>query len=466
MVLERTSDTPRWLTRRITDMPGSMLAWSAAAGGAGGILGWALGEASGWASAPGDNLYLGVFLYFMVVSAAIGAVLGALPGMLNRSRDQIVRGAIIGAVIAGVGGGLGGLPAQWAFTTLGSGLLGRAVGWAIVGAFIGLCPGAATRDGRRALRGLAGGAVGGFVGGLLFDLIGAFSAAGSGTPSRFAADIAVGMCIGLMVALVEIVLKNAWLTVLSGRREGAQFILSKETTTIGRDDRDDVLLWGDEQMAIRHARITRTRRGYVLQSVQPAAPTLVNRRPVGAEAPLEDGDEVVLGATRMIFHTHGTAAPHVGTSSAAAGGALAGRITPAPQPGASSSDGRQTPPPTARRLLDAGYDAAPPAVPAASGFRLVPLDGGRTYALPRRGLLAVGRGPDNDLVIDDDSVSTRHAELRWEDGAWVVYDHASTNGTLVSFTGAPAEERAIARNALRHGSIVRFGRAAYRLEQE
>jgi hypothetical protein len=42
----------------------------------------------------------------------------------------------------------------------------------------------------------------------------------------------------------------------------------------------------------------------------------------------------------------------------------------------------------------------------------------------------------------------------------------STNGTYVSYGGAPGGERRVRRNALTAGSIVRFGEAAFRLERE
>ena len=48
--------------------------------------------------------------------------------------------------------------------------------------------------------------------------------------------------------------------------------------------------------------------------------------------------------------------------------------------------------------------------------------------------LQVGRLPDNDLVIDDPSVSKRHAVLRWDNVArrCVVSDLGSRNGTLLN----------------------------------
>lgn len=43
----------------------------------------------------------------------------------------------------------------------------------------------------------------------------------------------------------------------------------------------------------------------------------------------------------------------------------------------------------------------------------------------------VGQGAQNDVVLDDDTVSTRHARLEFADGGWKVTDLESRNGTYV-----------------------------------
>jgi hypothetical protein len=48
--------------------------------------------------------------------------------------------------------------------------------------------------------------------------------------------------------------------------------------------------------------------------------------------------------------------------------------------------------------------------------------------------LLVGRHLRCDIVLDDLSVSRRHARLRFRDGRWVLQDLESTNGTLVNRT--------------------------------
>jgi len=45
--------------------------------------------------------------------------------------------------------------------------------------------------------------------------------------------------------------------------------------------------------------------------------------------------------------------------------------------------------------------------------------------------ITIGRGPDLDVPVWDRSVSRRHAQVDWRDGAWVVRDMESTNGVRV-----------------------------------
>jgi pSer/pThr/pTyr-binding forkhead associated (FHA) protein len=69
----------------------------------------------------------------------------------------------------------------------------------------------------------------------------------------------------------------------------------------------------------------------------------------------------------------------------------------------------------------------------------------------RSEVVAVGRGHDVDLNLDDESVSRRHAQLRHEHGRPLVEDLQSRNGTLVN--GQLIAGRAF----LSIGDLVAFG---------
>lgn len=48
-----------------------------------------------------------------------------------------------------------------------------------------------------------------------------------------------------------------------------------------------------------------------------------------------------------------------------------------------------------------------------------------------RPVVSIGRGRQSDVVLDDDSVSTRHARLDHDMGFWRITDLDSANGTFV-----------------------------------
>jgi len=71
------------------------------------------------------------------------------------------------------------------------------------------------------------------------------------------------------------------------------------------------------------------------------------------------------------------------------------------------------------------------------------LKGGRT---------TIGRAPDNDIELDDATVSGRHAEIVQQDGSFALRDLNSSNGTTVN--DQPTSERNLrGRDRVRFGSV-------------
>jgi pSer/pThr/pTyr-binding forkhead associated (FHA) protein len=79
---------------------------------------------------------------------------------------------------------------------------------------------------------------------------------------------------------------------------------------------------------------------------------------------------------------------------------------------------------------------------------------GRQYSLGF-GSLRVGRQRRADLVITDKTVSRHHADVCYEGGRYVLYDH-STNGTWINGTLVAVAQ------PLRNGDMVKFGKIEYR----
>jgi hypothetical protein len=72
-------------------------------------------------------------------------------------------------------------------------------------------------------------------------------------------------------------------------------------------------------------------------------------------------------------------------------------------------------------------------------------------------VIRIGRGSDCDVVLADDTVSRRHAELRLEPDGWTLVDLQSSNGTFVKREGQEARcerARVTAFDSLRFGSVV------------
>jgi pSer/pThr/pTyr-binding forkhead associated (FHA) protein len=88
------------------------------------------------------------------------------------------------------------------------------------------------------------------------------------------------------------------------------------------------------------------------------------------------------------------------------------------------------------------------------GTRLVVVEGPLTGTeIPLEGAqVTLGRAPDSTIVIDDDYASSRHARIYESEGAWVVEDLGSTNGTWLDRT------RLTTPTVLPVGAPLRVGR--------
>src|SRR5215472_7680585 len=69
---------------------------------------------------------------------------------------------------------------------------------------------------------------------------------------------------------------------------------------------------------------------------------------------------------------------------------------------------------------------------------------------------SIGRSNENDIVLNDFSVSRRHAYLRRENGAWVIYDNQSTNGVRVNDKLVPKSPVADGDQAVIGTFLLRF----------
>ena len=70
--------------------------------------------------------------------------------------------------------------------------------------------------------------------------------------------------------------------------------------------------------------------------------------------------------------------------------------------------------------------------------------------------LVIGRSSACQIVLGDDTVSRRHAELRFDDGRWLLRDLGSSNGTYVN-------GRFVTEAEVRAGDVIHLGGCRLRL---
>jgi hypothetical protein len=71
--------------------------------------------------------------------------------------------------------------------------------------------------------------------------------------------------------------------------------------------------------------------------------------------------------------------------------------------------------------------------------------------------LVIGRHPSCDMVVADETVSRRHAQLTYRDGGWVLQDLHSTNGTRLN-------GQYVGRCRLRPGDRLSLGHQLLRVD--
>lgn len=208
-----------------------------------------------------------------------------------------------------------------------------------------------------------------------------------------------------------------------------QFPLGAGPTRIGSGDDVQVVLPGDAGMGAQ-AEIERMNGGPVtIRRAHPAAQVRVNGVLLGAEpTPLMHGDHVEIGGVELRYadDTIAGATQFVSVSEIAA---LAGA-------------GRGT----------------NPRDTAASGGRLVSLVDGKEYLVPERGLL-IGRDASCDVVVAQNEVSRRHAELGPSELGYVVRD-TSANGVFVN------GERVQGSRRLSRSDVLRVGTEEFRFHAD
>ncbi len=83
-----------------------------------------------------------------------------------------------------------------------------------------------------------------------------------------------------------------------------------------------------------------------------------------------------------------------------------------------------------------------------------------THVFPiETNLITLGRGLNNDLIVEDPRVSRQHAQIRYKSRRYFIGDLGSTNGTYVNGTAVTTDQ------VLHDGDVVSFGGLEMRFVQ-
>jgi pSer/pThr/pTyr-binding forkhead associated (FHA) protein len=207
---------------------------------------------------------------------------------------------------------------------------------------------------------------------------------------------------------------------------GSTIPIPADGVVIGRDPDCDVVLAGRE-VSRRHATIRSTIQGYVLTDMSTTG-TYVNRRRVDSAQVLGMGDVIRIGDDELRFEADAaTFEPALGVRPRP--------TAPLPVPTPSS-----VPLTGAPRLL-ATLEIINEGLLKGTRFRL------------ERPIANVGRNPQNDVKLDDDTVSGSHATLTRRTSGWVLLDHGSTNGTYINGERISGERQLAGVAELRFGGV-------------
>lgn len=210
--------------------------------------------------------------------------------------------------------------------------------------------------------------------------------------------------------------KITWIDPRTAERR--EYVLTEgATATIGRMESNDICI-PEQHVSRQHAVINYRDGVFVITDLGSANGTFVNDRRIDGPFPLASGDEIrlyvpVLRFSAVVTQEDERLAREHGTF-----------ITP------TSRTGR------GQLIITTG-----------------PQEGQAIPLLVSR--VTVGRATSKaswEIALQDPSVSRPHAQLEFVDGAWVVTDLGSANGTVVN--GTPVSDKG---RVLRDGDIISFG---------
>lgn len=246
-----------------------------------------------------------------VVGALMGAFLGAGEGITSRIKSRIPNGMLLGALIGcfgGVAGVLVGQAALWLSGELFMRSYGnfqwvvlpvsRAIGWGVLGIFVGASEGVRAMSPKKITVGILGGLLGGLAGGavleysrLLFPHL---------ALSRLLGLVVLGLAIGFFYGMIEQGLASGVMRILTGELKGKEFLINQGRMRIGRSKRNEIALPSYQDLADFQAQVRVKKGETYLVNLEPKLAVLVNEEKI-QEHKLKLGDVIKIGSAKIFY---------------------------------------------------------------------------------------------------------------------------------------------------------------------
>ncbi|MCS6777003.1 MAG: FHA domain-containing protein [Chthonomonadaceae bacterium] len=232
--------------------------------------------------------------------------------------------------------------------------------------------------------------------------------------------------------------------VLNGRR----YRLRPGVNTLGRQGADVLVM--DGTVSRMHARLTVENGQVIVEDLGSSNGTKVGDRRIGPNqpTPATHGTPLKFGNWRVMLEIAGAGDAGPTRMPAATEATLMAPVEEARSPGAT------------RTVVAGTLTSSSGAGAAGAVARLRVVRGTGKDLLLRPGTLRVGRRPENDLVIPDNYVSGRHAEITTDNTGTYLTDIGSTNGTVINGQKIPPHERRL----LLAGDEIQLGMNTYLFE--
>ncbi len=250
----------------------------------------------------GTAIYVSAAITGALVGLLAGMLITGLEKWNNSAKlVPTLLGVVIGIGAGLLGGLIGLLLAEVLFQNLRLqgelAQVSRVVGWALFGLGVGVAPGIATWSARKTAASSVGGFIGGILGGLA--LVALTTLIDFSLTGRAVGFVVLGTFVGLFIALAQEIVKQAELKIISGGRfEGREFMIDKPRITIGSSGRNDWVIANDPHLQSEHIEIRQEGGKFILRALNPNAATAVNNQRVMTQ-PLNNGDRIQIGSTLL-----------------------------------------------------------------------------------------------------------------------------------------------------------------------